>query len=143
MTRLRRLVHEIGEKSNRRIVAAGTHPFSRWQEQDINENDRYKSLIADLQYSARRMLGFGMHIHVGIPNRELPIDIMNQVCYFLPYILALSTSSPFWGGQNTGLKSYRSVVFPNLRRTGFPEPFISVDEYRTSAFLLWTLTLSS
>lgn len=129
MTRLRRLVHEIGEKSNRRIVAAGTHPFSRWQEQDITEKDRYKSLIADLQYNARRMLIFGMHIHVGIPNRELRIDIMNQVCYFLPHILALSTSSPFWGGQNTGLKSYRSVVFSDLPRTGLPEPFCSADEY--------------
>ena len=121
VTRLRRMVYEIGEKSNHKIVAAGTHPFSRWQEQDITDKDRYKSLVADLQYIARRMLIFGMHVHVGIPNRELRIDIMNQVCYFLPHILALSTSSPFWQGENTGLKSYRSVVFADLPRTGLPD----------------------
>ncbi len=129
VTRLRRLVCEIGEKSNHKIVAAGTHPFSRWQEQEVTDKERYKNLVADLQFIARRLLIFGMHVHVGIPNRELRIDIMNQICYFLPHILALSTSSPFWQGHNTGLKSYRSVVFADLPRTGLPEPFDSADEY--------------
>ncbi|MBT5876252.1 MAG: carboxylate-amine ligase [Candidatus Latescibacteria bacterium] len=129
VSRLRRMVCEIGDKSGHKIVAAGTHPFSRWQEQDITEKDRYRSLVADLQYIARRLLVFGTHIHVAVPNRELRIDVMNQVCYFLPHILALSTSSPFWLGENTGLKSYRSVVFADLPRTGLPEPFDSADEY--------------
>ena len=129
VTRLRSMVCEIAEKSGHRIVAAGTHPFSRWQEQEVTEKDRYKSLVADLQYVARRLLIFGMHIHVGIPDRELRIDTMNQISYFMPHILALSSSSPFWMGDNTGLKSYRSIVFSELPRTGIPDRFNSADEY--------------
>lgn len=129
IARLRSMVSEIAEKSGHRIVAAGTHPFSRWQEQEVTEKDRYKSLVADLQYVARRLLIFGMHIHVGIPDRELRIDTMNQVSYFMPHILALSSSSPFWMGDNTGLKSYRSIVFSELPRTGIPDRFNSADEY--------------
>ena len=129
VTRLRSMVCEIAEKSGHRIVAAGTHPFSRWQEQEITEKDRYRNLVADLQYVARRLLIFGMHIHVGIPDRELRIDTMNQIGYFLPHILALSSSSPFWMGDNTGLKSYRSIVFSELPRTGIPDRFNSAAEY--------------
>lgn len=129
VTRLRRVICEIAEKSDHRILAAGTHPLSRWQEQEVTEKDRYKSLVADLQYVARRLLIFGMHIHVGIPDRELRIDTMNQISYFLPHILALSSSSPFWMSDNTGLKSYRSVVFSELPRTGIPDRFNSADEY--------------
>ncbi len=129
VTRLRSMVCEIAEKSGHRIVAAGTHPFSRWQEQEVTEKDRYNSLVADLQYVARRLLIFGMHIHVGIPDRELRIDTMNQISYFMPHILALSSSSPFWMGDNTGLKSYRSVVFSELPRTGIPDRFNSAAEY--------------
>ncbi len=129
VTRLRSMVCEIAEKSGHRIVAAGTHPFSRWQEQEITEKDRYRSLVADLQYVARRLLIFGMHIHVGIPDRELRIDTMNQISYFMPHILALSSSSPFWMGDNTGLKSYRSIVFSELPRTGIPDRFDSAAEY--------------
>ena len=129
IARLRSMVSEIAEKSGHRIVAAGTHPFSRWQEQEITEKDRYRSLVADLQYVARRLLIFGMHIHVGIPDRELRIDTMNQISYFMPHILALSSSSPFWMGDNTGLKSYRSIVFSELPRTGIPDRFNSADEY--------------
>lgn len=129
VTRLRRMVCDIAEKNNRKIVAAGTHPFSRWQEQDITDKDRYKNLVSDLPYIARRLLIFGMHVHIGIPDRELRIDIMNQVTYFMPHILALSTSSPFWLGENTGLRSFRSVVFADLPRTGLPEYFTSADEY--------------
>ena len=123
------MVSEIAEKSGHRIVAAGTHPFSRWQEQEITEKDRYRSLVADLQYVARRLLIFGMHIHVGIPDRELRIDTMNQISYFMPHVLALSSSSPFWMGDNTGLKSYRSIVFSELPRTGIPDRFDSAAEY--------------
>ena len=129
VTRLRSMVCEIAEKSGHRIVAAGTHPFSRWQEQEITEKDRYRNLVADLQYVARRLLIFGMHIHVGIPDRELRIDAMNQIGYFMPHVLALSSSSPFWMGDNTGLKSYRSVVFSELPRTGIPDRFNSAGEY--------------
>lgn len=127
--RLRSMVAEIAEKNNRKIVAAGTHPFSRWRSQVITDKERYKGLIKDMQYIARRLLIFGMHIHVGIPDRELRIDVMNQLTYFLPHLLCLSTSSPFWLGENTGLKSYRSVVFEDLPRTGLPEYFDSADEY--------------
>ena len=129
IARLRSMVSEIAEKSGHRIVAAGTHPFSRWQEQEITEKDRYRSLVADLQYVARRLLIFGMHIHVGIPDRELRIDTMNQISYFMPHVLALSSSSPFWMGDNTGLKSYRSIVFSELPRTGIPDRFDSAVEY--------------
>ena len=129
VTRLRSMVCEIAEQSGHRIVAAGTHPFSRWQEQEVTEKDRYRNLVADLQYVARRLLIFGMHIHVGIPDRELRIDAMNQIGYFMPHILALSSSSPFWMGDNTGLKSYRSIVFSELPRTGIPDRFNSADEY--------------
>jgi carboxylate-amine ligase len=127
--RLRSMVNEIAEKYDRRIVAAGTHPFSRWQDQLITDRDRYKTLVADLHLVAKRLLIFGMHVHIGIPDKELRIDIMNQFSYFMPHILCLSTSSPFWSGQDTGLKSYRSVVFEDLPRTGPPEYFDSYQEY--------------
>ncbi len=129
VTRLRSIVAEIADKSGRRIVAAGTHPFSRWQDQAITDKDRYKTLLARMQFIARRLLIFGMHVHVAIPNRQLRIDVMNQLSYFMPHVLCLSTSSPFWLGYNTGLKSYRSVVFEDLPRTGLPEYFNSAGEY--------------
>ncbi|MFQ5575595.1 MAG: carboxylate-amine ligase [Anaerolineae bacterium] len=127
--RLRSMVAEVAGGHGRTIVAAGTHPFSRWTEQDITESPRYHTLVADMKYLARRLLIFGMHIHVGIPNDNLRIDVMNQVRYFLPHILTLSTSSPFWNGRDTGLKSYRSVVFEDLPRTGIPDYFNSFDAY--------------
>ncbi len=129
LTRLRRVVAEIADKNNRKILAAGTHPFSRWQDQIITDKDRYKALVASMQYIARRLLIFGMHLHVAIPDRQLRIDVMNQLAYFMPHILCLSTSSPFWLGNNTGLKSYRSVVFQDLPRTGLPEYFNTAGEY--------------
>lgn len=129
VTRLRRMVSDIAEKNNRKIVAAGTHPFSRWQDQLVTDKDRYKGLIQDMQYVAKRLLIFGMHVHVGIPNKHLRIDIMNQMSYFMPHILTLSTSSPFWLGANTGMKSYRSIIFQDLPRTGLPEYFDSANEY--------------
>ena len=129
VTRLRAMVSEIAERNGCRIVAAATHPFSRWQDQIITEKDRYKALLSTMKVIARRLLIFGMHVHVGIPDRELRIDVMNQLTYFIPHFLSLSTSSPFWLGQNTGLKSYRSVIFEDLPRTGIPENFNTAAEY--------------
>jgi carboxylate-amine ligase len=127
--RLRSMVAEIAEQHNRKIVAAGTHPFSSWQDQYVTNKDRYKALEADMSILARRLLIFGMHVHIGIPDRNLRIDVMNQLNYFIPHIFALSTSSPFWRGRHTGLKSYRSVIFEDLPRTGLPEFFKSADDY--------------
>lgn len=127
--RMRRAVHDLAQDNGLRVVAASTHPFSKWSNQDITEGERYLKLRDDLGELARRLLIFGMHVHVGIEDRELMIDVMNQSIYFLPHILALSTSSPFWHGRDTGLKSYRSVVFENLPRTGLPPDFRSWAEY--------------
>ncbi len=129
ITRLRGVVAEIADKNGREIVAAGTHPFSSWRNQLITDKDRYKGLIANMQMVAQRLLIFGMHVHIGIKDPDLRIDVMNQMAYFMPHILTLSTSSPFWLGQNTGLKSYRSIVFEDLPRTGPPEYFGSAQEY--------------
>ncbi len=127
--RLRSLVQGIAEKNGRRIVAAGTHPFSNWKDQLVTNDERYHMLLGSMRILAQRLLIFGMHIHVGIPDRNLQIDIMNQMSYFMPHILALSTSSPFWFGRNTGLKSYRSIIFEDLPRTGVAEQFESAMEY--------------
>jgi carboxylate-amine ligase len=129
LTRLRSIVGETAQKNGRKIVAAGTHPFSRWQDQIITDKDRYKTLLADMKMLAQRLLIFGMHVHIGIPDKDLRIDVMNQATYFMPHILALSTSSPFWLGRTTGLKSYRSVIFEDLPRTGLPEYFNSSADY--------------
>ena len=139
VVRLRRTVCQMADENNLAIVAASTHPFARWDEQSITEGVRYKELLDDMQGVARRLLIFGMHVHVGFvePGKEpdldtlnLIIDIMNQARYFIPHILALSTSSPFWHGRNTGLKSYRSVVFESMPRTGIPHSFASWGEYK-------------
>ena len=125
LVRLRRAVHELAAKNGLRVVGASTHPFSQWSTQDVSAGERYTKLQEDLGEVARRLLIFGMHVHVGIEDKELLIDVMNDSIYFLPHILALSTSSPFWHGRNTGLKSYRSVVFENLPRSGLPPYFNS------------------
>ncbi len=129
VTRLRSIVSDIAHKNGRKIVAAGTHPFSRWQDQAVTDKDRYKMLEDNFKMLAQRLLIFGMHVHVGIPDPDLRIDIMNQMTYFVPHIFALATSSPFWLGRNTGLKSYRSVIFQDLPRTGLPEYFDSAQSY--------------
>ena len=136
VVRLRSMVAEVADKNRQKIVAAGTHPFSRWENQMITEHPRYYGLLADMQFLARRLLIFGMHIHIGIEDPELRIDVMNQIRYFLPHILTLSTSSPFWHGRNTGLKSYRSVVFEDLPRTGLPDFFPSYEAYQQHINLL-------
>ena len=127
--RLRSIVSDIANKHQRKIVAAGTHPFSRWEDQIITDKDRYKGLLDAMKIVAQRLLIFGMHIHIGIPDPNLRVDIMNQMTYFVPHIFALSTSSPFWMGRNTGLKSYRAVVFEDLPRTGLPQYFDSAEQY--------------
>lgn len=129
VTRLRGIIAEIAQKNGRKIIAAGTHPFSRWQDQIVTDKDRYKTLLDTMQMLARRLLIFGMHVHIGIPDKDLRIDVMNQASYFMPHILALSTSSPFWFGRTTGLKSYRSIIFGDLPRTGVPEYFDSSEDY--------------
>ncbi len=136
LTQLRRTVAEIANKHGLHPIAASTHPFSEWQTQHHTDKERYNVLANDMQAVARRLLICGMHVHVGLDDDELRIDLMNQVSYFLPHILALSTSSPFWRGEDTGLKSYRLSVFDELPRTGLPERFDSYAEYRRHVDIL-------
>lgn len=112
------------------IAAAGTHPFSKWKEQDITPFERYQSMLEDMQDLARKLLIFGMHVHIGIGDDEFAIDTMNTLRYMAPHVLALSASSPFWEGRNTGLKSYRSAHFKYFPRTGLPIEFRSHAEYK-------------
>jgi carboxylate-amine ligase len=129
--RLRREVCKLAESKGLRIAAAGTHPFTSWTTQQVTAGERYTKHEANMADIARQMLVFGMHVHVAIDDREVMIDVMNQVRYFLPHLLALSTSSPFWHGRETGLKSYRSIILGNLPRAGIPPSFGSWAEYRS------------
>ena len=128
--RLRKTVSQLADINNCKIVAASTHPFASWQEQKIWDNERYRVILEQLRGVIAQFLIFGFHVHIGFgDDRELLIDVMNQIRYFLPHILALSTSSPFWCGNDMGLKSYRSVIFEALPRTGIPDAFNSYEEY--------------
>lgn len=127
---LRRTVADVSRKYGLAPIAASTHPFSQWRSQRHTDRARYHTLARDMQAVARRLLICGMHVHVGIEDDELRIDLMNQVSYFLPHLLALSTSSPFWLGDDSGLKSYRLSVFDELPRTGLPSRFDSYGEYK-------------
>ena len=127
---LRRLVAEVAEEYGFAPIAVSTHPFADWEQQKHTDKERYNVLARDMQAVARRLLICGMHTHVGIDDDELRIDLMGQVSYFLPHLLALSTSSPFWRGEKTGLMSYRLSVFDELPRTGLPEAFDSYSEYQ-------------
>jgi carboxylate-amine ligase len=129
LIRLRRLVMDLAAKKGLVIAAAGTHPFSSWTDQEITPLDRYVGVKEDMQDLAQQLLIFGTHVHIGIEDREFRIDAMNVVRYFLPHLLCLFASSPFWMGRNTGLKSYRSVVFRNFPRTGIPRPMRSWAEF--------------
>jgi carboxylate-amine ligase len=131
LVRMRRSIQELAESEGLWVAAAGTHPFSSWARQEVSPFGRYPELARFLQDVGRRLLIFGMHVHIGIEDRELLIDVMNQIRYFLPHVLALSTSSPFWHGRDTGLKSYRSVVFESLPRTGIPQQFGAYADYRS------------
>src|SRR3989440_9566237 len=136
ITRLRSIVSGLARKNGLRIVAASTHPISQWQQQLIYDDPHYKLLIEELQMVARSLLIFGLHVHVGIPDRERQIHIMNAARYFLPHMLALSTSSPFWLGVNSGLKSYRSEVFKKFPRTDIPDHFDSYASFQRYVELL-------
>jgi len=136
LSRLRKVIVDVTARHNLAPIAASTHPFSRWQDQKQTPKDRYESLTVEMQGAARRLMICGMHVHVGIDNDELRIDLMNQMSYFLPHLLALSCSSPFWCGRDTGLKSYRLTVFDALPRTGLPERFASWAEYQRHVKIL-------
>ncbi len=130
LVRLRRAVADVAARHGLAPIAAGTHPFARWAEQRHTDRPRYDALASDLAGVARRLVICGLHVHVGIADEDLRIDLMNQVSYFLPHLLALSTSSPFWQGEVTGLQSYRVSIFDSLPRTGLPERFESWGEYQ-------------
>lgn len=126
---LRKDISDIAKSLDLRIGAASTHPFSAWQKQLITPNPRYDEIINELQDTARSNLIFGLHVHVGIPDRRMAIHLANSIRYFLPHIFALSTNSPFWEGRNTGFKSFRTKVFDKFPRTGIPGYFGSLEEY--------------
>jgi carboxylate-amine ligase len=136
VVRLRTGLAAVARRNGLQIGAAGTHPFARWQDQAITPHPRYNQIVEDLQDVARANLIFGLHVHVGVPDREVAVHIMNAARYFLPHIFALSTNSPFWEGRNTGLKSYRSKVFDRFPRTGIPDYFPSLGEYESYLKLL-------
>jgi carboxylate-amine ligase len=133
---LRSKLAELAGRSGLKIASAGTHPFSHWRDQLITEGERYQEIVKDMQQLARANLIFGLHVHVGIADREVAIHVMNQARYFLPHIYALSANSPFWVGQNTGLKGYRLKVFERFPRTGIPDAFESLSEYEDYCKLL-------
>ena len=129
IVRLRKAVSDLAAREGLQILAAGTHPFSSWMEQQITPLERYLGVEQDLQDLARRNLIFGMHVHVGVEDRDFLIDALTVSRYFLPHVLALSTSSPFWMGRNTGVKSYRSVQWRNFPRSGIPPRFTTWADY--------------
>src|SRR5260221_2144911 len=129
LIRLRRHVMELAGNSGLCIAAAGTHPFSSWEKQEITPFERYLGVKQDMQDLAQQLLIFGTHVHIGIEDREFLIDAMNVARYLLPHVMCLSTSSPFWMGRNTGLKSYRSIVFRNFPRSGIPRTFQSWSDF--------------
>lgn len=133
---LRSNLAKLARRNGLTIAASGTHPFSHWRDQKITVHPRYKEIIEDLQQVARANLIFGLHVHVGIEDREKAIHVMNAARYFLPHIFALSTNSPFWQGRNTGLKSYRSKIFDRFPRTGIPDYFASLSDYDNYVKLL-------
>jgi carboxylate-amine ligase len=129
LKRLRSIVMQLAAKKDLRIVAAGTHPFSSWMSQEITPLERYIGIREDMQELAQQLLIFGTHIHVGVEDREFMIDAMNVARYFIPHLLCLFSSSPFWIGRKTGLKSYRSVIFRHFPRTGIPRVMRSWAEF--------------
>ncbi|HZH25596.1 MAG TPA: carboxylate-amine ligase [Azospirillaceae bacterium] len=136
LARLRSTVARIARDHGMAPIAASAHPFAVWRPQKYTDRDRYKLLARALGAPVRRLMICGLHVHVGVPDPELRIDLMNQARYFLPHILALTTSSPFWQGHETGLYSYRLAVLQELPRTGMPETFASWGEYRQAVEVL-------
>ena len=136
LVKLRKSISSLAAKKGLRIAAASTHPFSNWKDQKITPDAHYEALIDEMQFLAQSLLIFGMHVHVGIEDREAQMRIMNEMRYLLPHLLALSTSSPFWIGVNTGLKSYRSEIFKKFPRTDIPDQFRSYSEFQGYVDLL-------
>jgi len=133
---LRSRLAELAGRAGLKIASVGTHPFSHWRDQLITQGERYQEIVKDMQQLARANLIFGLHVHVGIADRKAAIHVMNQARYFLPHIYALSANSPFWVGQDTGLKGYRLKVFERFPRTGIPDAFESLSEYEDYCKLL-------
>ena len=133
---LRREMISLANANGLLLGAASTHPFADWKAQEIYPDERYRQVVEDMQLVARANLVFGLHVHVGIENRNTAIHIMNSLRYFLPHILALSTNSPFWMGMETGFKSYRCKVFERFPRTNIPDVFANWAEYETFLNLL-------
>lgn len=133
---LRRNMIRLAEEHGLLLVAGATHPFADWRQQEIYPDPRYAQVVEDLQLVARSNLIFGLHVHVGIEDRETAIRVMNSLRYFLPHILALSTNSPFWQGMETGYKSYRAKVFEHFPRTNLPDAFESYSEFESYVALL-------
>ncbi|HXM78831.1 MAG TPA: carboxylate-amine ligase [Thermoanaerobaculia bacterium] len=129
VTELRREIIALAKRQGMGVASAGTHPFSKWEDQTIYPDPRYASIVEELQLVARSNLIFGLHVHVGIADRAIAFQILNEARYFLPHLLALSSNSPFWLGRNTGLKSYRTKVFERFPRTGIPPVFPTPAEF--------------
>jgi len=136
LVKLRRTVAALAESKGLRIAAASTHPFSSWKDQKITPDQHYEALLDEMQLLAQSLLIFGMHVHIGIEDREAQIHLMNAARYFLPHVLSLSTSSPFWMGTKTGLKSYRCELFKKFPRTDIPDYFSSYSEFDSYVNLL-------
>lgn len=136
LKKLRRHMIRLSRENGLRLASAATHPFADWRVQEVYPDDRYKNIVEDMQLVARANLIFGLHVHVGIEDRETAIHMMNHARYFVPHLLALSTNSPFWLGMNTGLKSYRCKVFDKFPRTNMPDFFPSWGEYENYVKLL-------
>lgn len=136
IVRLRGAIASLAANQGLTIAAAGTHPFSSWEAQEIYPHERYYGVVNEMQDAARQLLIFGMHVHVGMPDLELGIQIQNVARYFLPHLLLLSNSSPFWMGRQTGFKSYRSLIFSNFPRTGIPSEYASINEFNSYIDLL-------
>jgi carboxylate-amine ligase len=134
--KLRRDMVKLAKDNGLRLASAATHPFADWRMQEITPDERYKNIVEDMQLVARANLIFGLHVHVGVEDRETAIHLMNHARYFVPHILALSTNSPFWLGMETGLKSYRCKVFDKFPRTNIPDYFPSWGEYENFIKLL-------
>jgi carboxylate-amine ligase len=133
---LRKTIHGIAASLGFSVGAAGTHPFSTWRQQLITDHIRYQEIVNEMQDAARSNLIFGLHVHVGMPSKEMAIHIANSARYFLPHVFALSANSPFWEGRVTGFKSYRTKVFDKFPRTGIPDYFDSYSAYENYVNLL-------
>jgi carboxylate-amine ligase len=133
---IRRKIVDLARDNGLRLAAAGTHPFADWQKQEIYPDDRYRVIVEDMRMVARANLIFGLHVHIGVEDRETAIQLMNSARYFLPHLLALSANSPFWLGIDTGFHSYRCKVFERFPRTNIPDLYQSWSEFEDYVNLL-------